>query len=375
MNIAEFASKYSHEAKPINSILRKWTGEKIVCVFLKSKVNGIPIGQILTDFIEDGNNGRFRYFIPKEVKSAFTELMGEKADSYFEVKQILIEKYLKGDHSFEGLVSTIQGKLGELVFKESIGKAARLAENPSQVGWDIVVNETTTPQFIQVKIYDDVDRVVQKIKEVNEKIQAGLITDENGELVESIDFAVNSDVYSEVCERTEALGLNCKIMDIGASREEIRNYIYEANEDISNPLGHFFSELCPEIDLFMACKAAQAFLLWKQASSASEFITGLCNSTLPLAGRIAAKKVVENIAIEAVALAELEVAVAILTGPVGGVLFYGAGWGIYETLKRFSERRFVAQRLNSMNERLSDLCFKFEVVNTKSRLSVAQPTS
>ncbi len=372
MNIDEFVSKYGHEAKPINLVLCKWTGEKIVCDLLHTKVNGVSIGQILTDLLEDGDNGRFSYFVPKEVKSAFTELMGEKADSYFEVKRILIEKYLEGDRSFEGLVSTIQGKLGELVFQESIGKAARLAENPSQAGWDIVVNEDT---FIQVKIYDDADRVIQKIKEVNKKLEEGMIKDEKGELVESIDFAVNSDVYSEVCEKTEALGLNCKIIDIGASREEIRNYVYEANEDISNPLGHFFSELCPEIDLFMACKAAQAFLLWKQARSASEFFTGLCNSTLPLVGRIAAKKVVENIAIEAFALTELEVAVAILTGPVGGVLFYGAGWGIYETLRRFSDRRFVAQRLYSINEKLSDLCTKFEVVDTQGSLPDTQPTS
>ena len=73
-------------------------------------------------------------------------------------------------------------------------------------------------EYIQVKVYSDPDGVIEKIKEVNEKVLEGGI-----ENVDQVNFAVNSDIYESVKEAAEKSGLKNKIYDLGASRDDLRD--------------------------------------------------------------------------------------------------------------------------------------------------------
>ena len=58
-----------------------------------------------------------------------------------------------------------------------------------------------------------------------------------GEDVDQIDFAVNSDIFEEVKEKVAEHGFSNNILNIGESRENIRNMLEYNFDSISNYSG------------------------------------------------------------------------------------------------------------------------------------------
>ena len=173
------------------------------------KVLGVTItgGVTLGDYlIGDGLNDQ----ISSDLYEGFKELMGDKINSYGDVKEILLEKIELGDSSVFGLINKIKGQLGENAFiqeAQQLGIDAKLAESGSQEAWDVVVDKGDNLQFVQVKLYSDPNAVVSEITKVNDKIADGSLIYE-GSVIDQIDFAVPTDIYQEVSQAVTDKGIN-----------------------------------------------------------------------------------------------------------------------------------------------------------------------
>lgn len=342
MTINEFATKYgSTPPKKIDDILRKWVVKKEVEDFLGTPImGGYLIGDLL---IGDGLSDK----IPSELKNAFSELMEEKADSYQEIKNIIIKKYEIGDKSPLGLMNKIQGQWGENLFIENVDNA-KLAASGSQEAYDIIVQKSGMTQYVQVKVYEDADDVIDKMIEVNEKIEAGL-TDHLGNKINEIDFAVNSDIYEEVTEKANELGLTNKILDLGSDRDEIRDIIQGGFDAVANPgITDFFSDLLGGTLTITALHAAiNGFFLWKGAKGKEEAFKDTFYSSLISTGGLAVAHLTEAIFLENISLL------------LGSPILLISGIGARAILKRFADRRYIVKRLMTGNLKLENYSLKF----------------
>lgn len=343
MNIQEFEHKYSGKTKKISDIVEKWVAEKEIDDFLGTSVmSGVLIGDLLTG---DGLGDR----IDPDVQEAFSSLMGDKANSFSEIREILIEKIQNGDDSVRGLLNKIQGQLGENTFVDNIGPSATLAESGSQMGWDVKIDHGDHTQFVQVKVYEDADKVIKKMKEVNERI-------ENGELegVSQIDFAVNSEIVDEVREKAGDLGFSNEVINMGASRDELRTLLENNFENIGDysSLENFFGELFGGSIAASAIHAAlNGFFLWKGAKDKDQAIDDTVYSSAVSAGGIAATLAVEK-------------SLAIISAPLGGPIAIGVGIGARSVLSRVADRRFIVKRMESDNQRITDLGAKLNKISS-----------
>lgn len=357
MDIDSFVKKHCGTSRPIKETIHNWMLDKKVSEFLNTKILDSVL--IVDVMVGDG----FSDSISNEVKEAFKELMGEKGGNYYEIKKIILEKWRNSESSLEGLINKIQGTLGENEFVRQTGRAARLASSGSQRGWDVVINRGDHNQYVQVKVYEDADHAIKMLKELKEDIDAGLITD-GDTVVHSVDFAVNSDIYEEVSDKAADLGISSKILNIVADRDEIREYMYTASDNVMNPLEHFFHELLGDICTGIALNIAiNGFLMWMKAKDRAAAIEDVAYGSALYAGGISAASLTEFIAesvlAEAFLLLEIETAAAILSGPVGGIIALGVGMSVRGVLKRISNRRFIVKRLTEGNEGLKSLCEVF----------------
>jgi len=348
VTIKEFYKKHKKESRPIKDIIRHWVLEKEVDDFLGAHVlGGILISDLL---IGDG----MRDQIPERMREAFESLMGQKADSYSEVRALLIEKAEKGEASLNGLINKIQGELGEIQFMDALGSTVHQALKKNQEGWDVWIDRDGEKQFVQVKIHKDPGEVLDHIKSVNEKVEAGMITGEGEEIVQKIDFAVNDDIYDEVVARAKEAGLSNEILRVGASRDEIRGILEEGASAVQDgPIDGFFGELFSGAASGLVLHTAiNGFLVWKGAKEKNRAIEDTVESTLITSGGVAGGLATE--AATVALFAEAEGAAAILAGPIGGALVIGAGLGTRAILKRMASRKFLEESLVRHNEWLRE---------------------
>ncbi len=202
--LQQFMSAY----KPITmaEASRRWLLERDVRELLGYSVGGgIVLGDLL---LGGGVQGQ----ISPELINGFQNLMGDNANTIPEIERLLLEKLLAGDESVMGMISKIKGQIGEDFFISAArenGLDAHLAESGSQEGWDVAIGDgiDQAKQYIQVKTYESADAVIQHMKEVAEKVDAGIITD-GDTIVRAIDFAVPYDIYNEVVSKANELGLS-----------------------------------------------------------------------------------------------------------------------------------------------------------------------
>ncbi len=336
MNIKKFHKKYSNNTASAKNLFKKWAIEKQVDDFLGTSIfGGIMIGDLL---IDDGLNDR----LSPDVYNAFSNLMGDKANTFDEIRNIIVEKSLKGEASLDGLLNKIQGQLGENSFIENVGSNAKLATDGAQEGWDVSISHGDTTQFVQVKIYKDPNKVIEKIQEVNEKIEAGKI-----EGISEIDFAVNSDIFEEVKEKAIKLALENKILDVGATRDDIRGLLESNFENLENftELNNFFSEMAGAASSITVIHGIiNAFFVWKGSKDAKTALEDTAYSSAISTGGVAATLIAEDL--------------LWFAGPLAGAMGVGIGIGTRSVLKRLSERRFMLDRLEKEKINLKKLCLK-----------------
>ena len=342
MTINEFIKKYGDISEKIDSVLKKWVIKKEVDDFLGTPImGGYLVGDLLIgDGLSDG--------IPSELKGAFATLMKEKADTYHEIREFIIEKYEKGGESVKGLMNKIQGQMGENIFLENVEEGAKLAESGSQEAYDIILEKSDTTRYIQVKVYEDADVVIDKIKEVNDKLEAGLI-DEYGNKINEIEFAVNSDIYVEVTDKAKELGFTNRIYNLGSDRNEIREIIETGFEGVDNPgIVNFFSEVFGGALAITAIHGAiNGFFLWKGAKGREKAIEDTIYSSLISTGGLTAAHLASAIFLENVTL--------LLGSPIALI----SGIGARAILKRFFDRRYIVKRLIEGNLKLEKYCLAY----------------
>jgi len=340
MTIQEFVVKHGGNPRPIHSIVDRWVWEKQIDDFLGSAVTG---GVVVADLLKGGQ--LVDDSIPAEVREAFKELMKEKADTVEEIKVHLLEKTGK---SLEGLRRKIQGTMGEVAFVQNTGNA-EIALSGSQRGWDVRVPRGSGEfQYVQVKVYEDADGVIEKMQQVQGELESGLIKD-GEKIIQSVDFAVNKEIYEDVRQEAIERGMSCKVLLIGESRKNIRAAFDEAVEGAAEPpLENFFEELMGGVCTGAALHAAvNGFLVWKGAKEQEEAIEDTTYSSLITAGGLTSAYITE-----AFFEAQLESAAAVLASPLGAVALAGVGIYTRAILRRLADRRHFSKRLMAGNQEL-----------------------
>ncbi len=339
MTISEFHAKYAHETQPdVHSIFKKWANEKMVDDFLGTPLMaGVLIGDLLVgDALIDQSAADL---VSPAVLDGFRNLMKEKADTVMEVRERLLEKAAISHNAVEGLISKVQGQMGEDAFINHVGNAASLAKSGSQEGWDVLVRTEYGHRYVQVKVFNDADGVIEKIGETLEKLKTGLIQGD-GEIVKDIEFAVNDDIFDEVQAKVASRNWGTKIFKIGATQDELRSQLQTA---ALGPWDAFFGELLKGTASAAALHGAvNGFLLWKGIKDRNEAIEDTIYSTLTSASGIATSYAAELFLLAA--------------GPAGALCSVGVGMTTRALMKRLFDRRFFAQGLNEGNRQLFELC-------------------
>ncbi|MBI3429052.1 MAG: hypothetical protein HY050_03135 [Actinobacteria bacterium] len=350
MDVSEFSKKYGIASQSIDKIVDQWILEKRVSDFLGTEIfAGVMISDLMMgDQLVDT--------VPPDVKDAFFNLMGDQADTRSEIETMILEKAHVSRESVIGLMNKIQGQLGEDTFKKTVGASAELATSGSQEGWDVAVHHHDFTQYVQVKVYQDANQAVEALKELQDKVDSGVIHD-GSHVVHAIDFAVNSDIYADVSKKATELGLSAKVLDLGATHGQLRDQLTQAVDHVANaPLQHFFGELLQGVVASAALQtAANAFLVYKGAKDRAMAAEDTTYSTLVSAGGLSVAHITDQFLCHALMFAGLEKAAAFLSGPPGAVVVLGVGIGARGLLRRIADRRHVARRFAAGNIELQQL--------------------
>ncbi len=333
------------EINKIDAVVERWVHKREVDEFLATSVG---TGVLLADLIcGDG----LQDSISPELYAGFSELMKDKAASYTAVRQILLEKLNQGDSSVRGLISKIQGQIGENSFLEHVGSHARLAASGSQEAWDVAVSHPDeVTQYVQVKTYSNANGVMQHIRDVQEKLAAETVFD-GDTLVKRIDFAVSEDIVDEVQSKVTAAGLDVDVLTIPITSDEARQVVEEGVANVGpEALSGFFGELLVGTLTAAALHGAvNAFLVYKGAKDRSQFFSDTVYSTGITSGGLAAAFATEAM------FQKLSASAAFLGGPPAFVATFAAGVTTRMYLSRVAERRDVAGRLADGNQDLASI--------------------
>lgn len=347
MNINQFFSHYNSE-NLINSkdIFERWDKEKRIDELLNTTITP---GVLLCDLLI-GDHALDQ--IKPELRDAFGSLMGAKADTYKEIREILYDKISIGDSSVQGMINKILGQIGENKFireSELLGINARLADSGSQEGWDVVREYADgSSEYVQVKLYSEPYAVIEKIKEVNEKLELGSIND-GGQVIDSINFAVPEDIYDEVANTVKEMGLNTKVYSISLTNDDGRDLAelgFGFSADATDGLANFFTEfLGTSLTASALYALANGFLWYKGSKNSEQFFKDTIGQSVISTGALAAGYSVEAI------LTEL----AMLGGVPSYVLVLGTTITTRAILNRIASRENYVEWLRIQNVKFNKL--------------------
>lgn len=288
MGMAEFARRYEGTVvRPASEIAARWERQEELDRLLATPVaGGMTLGDMM---VGDG----LRDQISPELLEAFHQLMGGKAQSYDQVRQILLDRLEDGPASVLGMISKVKGQVGENWFVEqaqALGVDARLADSASQEAWDVAVEADGAMRYVQVKMYQDAAGIVEHVRDVQAKLQTpGHITD-GTRPVESIEFAIPADMVAPVRERLEQLGLEADLIAMQGSAQDAGDVVQAGFDHVgTESLSHLFAQL---LGAGVAAAAlhglAQSFLIYKGAKDGDTFLEDTLSSTGLTVGGLAA---------------------------------------------------------------------------------------
>lgn len=349
MNAAEFLDTHASASRSIEAVVDRWVAEKKVDEFLAGEITGgLTVGQAL---LESGSAAG----LPSEMRDDLTELWEGDFGTLRELRDRLVERVARGDGSAEELLVELQGRIGELRFERASGGAARLSDNPVKDGYDVVVGRGEDARHLQVRVYRSADDAVREIRDVNERVREGKIRGRDGAPVETVEFAVNSDIHRKVVEKAGELGLDNRIHDLGATRRDFRELWKAGVDDVTPELREFFGDLCGGgASVAMVHGMAHGFMAWKGTKgweqAAEDAVYDVASSAIGASAACVA---------DAVLFVKLEAALGVLGGAVAGVFWLGVGFGAQNLAHRFFDRRFLLKRLVAGNRRLATLYLRF----------------
>jgi len=223
MKIEEFKRKYNNGvvgkmSELFKSSVRRRRADDLLGV-------EITAGLTLADLLSEGRLNDTP--VSNEVKKTLSALMGDKVGTQDEAISYFRAMVEKGDASAEGLVNKLKGTLGELKFQESFGDGIQLSQSGSQEGFDLITNDG---KFIQVKMYQGPEGVIDAIEKNAEKIANHEII-HDGQYVEQIDYAVSSNIYEELKSQGVEAEYGIELHEVPMTAEEAGNVIRdEINE-------------------------------------------------------------------------------------------------------------------------------------------------
>ncbi|WP_417804667.1 hypothetical protein, partial [Thalassospira lucentensis] len=278
MNRDTFLQKYGGESKPIQVVLSNWTDQEV-----EEDLNVLVLAGVLTadGAVGDGLSDR----ISSDLHDGMTSLMS-KIESYGDARAYLREALEQNEETVRGIISKIKGQIAENKFAEASGDTARLASSGSQEAWDVAVNHGDTIQYVQVKAYADPNNVVAKMREVQEKVDAGLIFD-NGVPVTEVDFAIPHDIIDAVQAKAanypELAGIDLIPLDITAA--EAGAIVQEGLDNLGpEALSHLFDELLAgTATAAVIFSMINAVKVWRGSMAADNAVVNTMGETL-LAG-------------------------------------------------------------------------------------------
>jgi hypothetical protein len=350
MKARDFVTRFSRtETQSVATICRRWEEEELDDFLGMEIFSGVVIADLLTG---DGMQDQ----VPPSLREAFEALMGEPADSYNEVRQILMNKIELGDESVFGLINKIKGQIGENYFVEACSKAgvhAHLAALGNQEGWDVAVDKGHgVTQYVQVKLYGEANGVLAQIRDVQEKLAASSIVGEHGDVVRTIDFAVPGNIADEVREKAAAAHLHVRILPIDLTAQQAHDIVQEGFNNVgAEALGHFFGQL------FAASLTATAlqgivngFLVYIGAKEADRFWRDTLRGSAASFAGINAALVLEAVLHKA----------SWLGGPSTAALVLVTGIATRAVARRLVSRGDVVEWLQTENAGLGKLIFTLE---------------
>jgi hypothetical protein len=232
--------------------------------------------------------------IPKAVQDAFVNLMGHKADSLSEMRQVLLSHLKGADGSFRsfddravmGFISKLKGQIGENLFRDHVGHAASLATSGSQEGWDVAVQHADGAyHYVQVKLYGSASGVVRHMLDVQQKALDGMLTGKGGEAVNKVFFAVPHDIRPDVLRlagRHDGLAEMVYEKGVPISAKDASGLVTEGMASVGpERLTHFFSELlCGAVAAGALHAAVNGFLMYKESKELSAAVADTITDTL-----------------------------------------------------------------------------------------------
>jgi len=294
MNIRDFYAQYGGNTRKINDVMRQWQLvelDGLLRTLRNQHDQLIGSAVIVGDAI---HGGTLLDDLPRDLKDAFFGLMHEKADTYREMREILLDHmhadnggFLPlGDRHVVGFINYLKGRIGENLFQHHVGSAATLAELVNQEGWDVSVRQADGLQhYVQVKLYDKPYGVVRHMLKVQRKIAAQTITGiDHHTPVDHIYFAVPEDIKGEVLRLAEKHdGLSSMIYEksIPIDAHSAKGIVAEGMSNIGpDQLNHFFGELlCGAVAAGSLHAVVNGFLWYKGSKEFSAAFAGATAST------------------------------------------------------------------------------------------------
>lgn len=241
MKIDEFCRKYGGHRISIEQLQTKWKREQT-----ERDIDALLFAGVITSdgLISDGLADR----ISSDLYDALTGLMKDKIDTYGDAREYLREVLERSPASVLGTISKIKGQVGENFFAEAAEGKAQLATSGSQEGWDLWVENDGIRKYIQVKMYGGdsaVDRVIDHMKKVHEKVASSKIMD-GGETVTNINFAVPYDIADEVRAAADQIPelSNMDVISVSMTAAEAAEVVTDGLDALGpEAMSHLFNEL------------------------------------------------------------------------------------------------------------------------------------
>ena len=346
ITIGEFCDRYSGSpTQSFKAICDRWDKEEELDNLLQSSVgSGVILGDLL---VGDGLNDQ----ISPELLYGFTGLMGQKADSYPEVRNILLDKLQDGDRAVFGLINKIKGQIGENQFlqeSQAAGLNARLAELGNQEAWDVAIDHIDgTTQYVQVKMYSDAGGVVRDMQDVSQKLAGGEDILDGDRVVETIAFAVPANIVEEVRARAAELGLDTNVIPIEMTAAEAADVVRTGFDNVGpEALSNLFGELFGAgIAVAALHGLVNAFLVYKGAKAADRFLADTVEQTAVSTGAIAAGLSLELVLNQ----------ISMIGGPPTYALVFCTSMATRQILKRVARRQDYVSWLTVQNAHLASL--------------------
>ena len=343
MNMIEFMNKYeSQSTASAGDLIKIWEVEIQTDSVLNTVLsNGETVLQILLH-PEARHDG-----LSNDLLRACSRLMGTKADTAEEVRRLLVKQAHNGPRALQGILSKIQGQIGEDHFRAFLGSSARAAKSGSQEGWDIANHAKNGTEHYQVKIYKEPSQVYAEIKKVKMKLAAAKILD-GKKVVRKIPFAVNDDILAKVKRGVKLRGLNVKVVAAHTTRAHARSGFEAVSKRMSRNT------------------AVNASLDIAKGIALSAALVGTVNAYQVYKGQKNTRAGLEDTAYQSIsqggATASM-VALKIFASAVGMtphlLVSTAAVYTSRAVLERFLDRRFVVPRMESENEALRILIKSF----------------